>query len=211
MVRAHNPPRQEIALRDYEVGPDMLALTDRQRAFVFHLVDQGGLDHHRAASKAGYKGDTETLRVTGWRLAHDERIGLAMIEEARRRLHATAILAASELHKILEDPTTSKMLKLRGIQMVLNRTGLGSSQTHVVKHEVTVTDEQKIADIQAMAEKLGLDPTKLLGSYGITIEGTAEPALTNGQSAVAGLTSGRELTIVPDDEPDEGLEEEETW
>jgi len=200
MVRAHNPPRQEIALRDYEVGPDMLALTDRQRAFVFHLVDQGGMDNHRAASKAGYKGDTETLRVTGWRLAHDERIGLAMIEEARRRLHATAILAASELHKILEDPTTSKMLKLRGIQMVLNRTGLGSSQTHVVKHEVTVTDEQKIADIQAMAEKLGLDPTKLLGSYGITIDHDA-----------SALTSGRELTIVPDDEPDEGLEEEETW
>ena len=85
MVRAHNPPRQEIALRDYEVGPDMLALTDRQRAFVFHLVDQGGMDHHRAASKAGYKGDTETLRVTGWRLAHDERIGLAMIEEAERQ------------------------------------------------------------------------------------------------------------------------------
>ena len=200
MVRAHNPPRQEIALRDYEVGPDMLALTDRQRAFVFHLVDQGGMDHHRAASKAGYKGDTETLRVTGWRLAHDERIGLAMIEEARRRLHATAILAASELHKILEDPMTSKMLKLRGIQMVLNRTGLGSSQTHVVKHEVTVTDEQKIADIQAMAEKLGLDPARLLGSYGITIDHDA-----------SALTSGRELTIVPDDEPDEGLEEEETW
>ena len=138
--------------------------------------------------------------VTGWRLAHDERIGLAMIEEARRRLHATAILAASELHKILEDPMTSKMLKLRGIQMVLNRTGLGSSQTHVVQHQVTVTDEQKIADIQAMAEKLGLDPTKLLGSYGITIDHDA-----------SALTSGRELTIVPDDEPDEGLEEEETW
>lgn len=180
----------------------MLALNDRQRAFVYHLVDQGGSNYTRAASKAGYEGDVATLQVQGSRLAHDERIAAAMVEEARRRLHATALLAASELHKIVEDETTSKTIKLRAIQMVLNRTGLGSSQTHLVKHEVTVTDQEKIANIQEMASKLGLDPAKLLGSYGITIDADFEE-IPNKQLTAPGQDD-------TDAEPDEDLEEE-TW
>lgn len=180
----------------------MLALNERQRAFVFHLVDQGGANFTRAASKAGYEGDVATLQVQGSRLAHDERISEAMVEEARRRLHASSLLAVSELHKIIEDPETSRAVRLRAIQMNLNRVGLASSQTHLVKHQVTVTDADKIANIQEMARKLGMDPAKLLGSYGITIDADFEE-VPNKQLTAPGQDD-------TDAEPDEDLEEE-TW
>src|ERR1700683_3714031 len=77
----------QLILRDAELGPDMLALNARQRAFVFHLVEQGGDGYARAAALAGYTGSDETLRVQGSRLAHDERVSRAMLEEARRRIH----------------------------------------------------------------------------------------------------------------------------
>lgn len=193
------PDKAGIMLRDYEVGPDMLALNDRQRAFVFHLVEDGGRDAYRAAAKAGYQGDPETLRVTASRLAHDERIGRAMVEEAKRRVHASVVLAVSELHNIVADPTTSKAIKVRAIEAVLNRAGMGSSQTHLVKHEVTVTDEEKIKNIRNMADRLGLDPTKLLGSYGITLDG--EAIHDDVEAHVLSLTDdSAEVTIEPEEE-----------
>ena len=49
----------QLMLRDAELGPDMLALNARQRAFVFHLVEQGGSNYARAAALAGYSGTDE--------------------------------------------------------------------------------------------------------------------------------------------------------
>lgn len=161
-------------LRDAELGPDMLALNARQRAFVFHLVELGGDSPARAAALAGYTGSNEVLRITGTRLAHDERIGRAMAEEAKRRLHSSAILAVSELHKMLNNPNTKDSIKLRVIEAVLNRTGLGTSQTHVVKHEVGPSEDEKLKNIRDMAQRLGLDASKLLGAYGVTIDGEFE-------------------------------------
>jgi phage terminase small subunit len=166
------PAARPVKLRDYELGPDMLALTDKQRNFVFHLMEAGGTNFTRAAALAGYTGTADALASHASRLAHDEKIGRAMFEEAKRRLAASAILAVSELHKVLNDPLAKMNIKLRAIQMVLDRVGMGTSQTHVVKHEVTVSEEERLENIRDMAARLNLNADKLLGSYGITIEGS---------------------------------------
>lgn len=179
----------QLVLRDAELGPDMLALNSRQRAFVFHLVEQGGSNYERAAALAGYTGSNETLRVQGSRLAHDERVSRAMLEEARRRIHATALLAASELHKVLADPATKSGQRITAAVAVLNRAGMGPSQTHIVERRGPDQAEQ-IKNITEMARKLGIDPATFLGTFGVTLEG--EP--------VVDLTPEERLRVTADTE-----------
>lgn len=178
-----------VQLRDAEMGPDMLALNDRQRAFVFHLVEAGGMHPTRAAMKAGYAGSEESIRVQASRMVHDRRIAAAMHEEAKRRLHATTLLAVSELHRIITDESVKTAQKLTAIAMVLNRVGLPANQTHTVEHKHTATDEEQIQNIVVLANQLGLDPGRLLGSAGVTIDGT-----------VTHLTPAQEAEILSDDE-----------
>ena len=44
-----------------DLGPKMLALNERQRAFVTACLEIGKLDNTRAAALAGYTGDARTL------------------------------------------------------------------------------------------------------------------------------------------------------
>ncbi len=150
-------------------GPAMKALNRRQQLFVIAVLDLGSTNYTRAARMAGYEQTTdEGMRVTAFRLAHNDKVVLALNEEARRRLMASAPMAISELVKIAEDPTDRKY-QLKAIEMVLNRTGHHALTEHKVEVAHTYSDQQTIQRIFALAKQLQMDPVKLLGSAGVKV------------------------------------------
>ena len=151
---------------DYECGPAMLALNDRQRAFVTAMLDFGGRDNTKAARAAGYEDlpGSSTIRVTAHRLAHDPRIQEAIREEAEKRLKTGAIMAVNTLLDIADDATTEKKDRLKAIEMIMNRTGLhATSEQKVTVTRTDMTGDAMIARITQLAKSQGLDPQKLLG------------------------------------------------
>lgn len=158
---------------DAKLGPAMLNLNERQRAFVIAMVEMGGINISRAALAAGYgNGNAASAAVLGHRLAHDERILTAIHEEAHRRLRSGAIMAVQTLLEIANDQSAKHGDRLKAVEMMLNRSGLHAVTEHNVKVErYDVTDESMIKKIKLLAEKQGLDPVKLLGSAGVLIEG----------------------------------------
>ena len=54
-------------------------LTDKQRQFVFALI-QTGCSQSKAAELAGYAGGPDTWKAMGWRLAHDARLACRGVE-----------------------------------------------------------------------------------------------------------------------------------
>lgn len=154
-----------VAVPDEDhLGPKMLALNLRQRAFVTACLDLGRVDNKKAAAMAGYSGNDNTLAVAGHRLAHTLAIQEAMHEEAGRRLNSAKVMAVSELIHLAQNATQEKD-KLKAISMILNRTGMHETSEHkVVTRDESKTEEAMIERIQKLAGELGLDPTKLLGN-----------------------------------------------
>ena len=179
MSRAFNAPDSakihkaiDIPL-DYECGPAMKRLNERQRAFVTYMLDFGGRNNTRAALAAGYGGTSDSVRVHAHRLAHDPNIQAAIKEEGEKRLNSSSIMAVNILLDIADDPGTENKDKLKAVEMILNRTGLHAKTEHKVA--VTHTDEtsaEMIKRIEVMASGLGIDPKKLLGNA--VVEGEFE-------------------------------------
>ena len=162
---------------DYQCGPAMKKLNDRQRAFVTAMLDFGGRDNTKAAKAAGYGNpdnpDRNALHVIAHRLAHDPNIQEAIKEEGIKRLNASTIMAVNTLLDIADDPATEKKDRLKAIEMIMNRTGLHATTEHKVN--VTHTDptsDEMVKRITLLAQKQGLDPAKLLGGPTVDAEFT---------------------------------------
>lgn len=146
-------------------GPAMKRLRPMQQAFVEAMLLTGGASNTKAARMAGYAGNSDTLRATAYRLAHDPDIKEAIREEAGNRVHSGAILGASVLLEIANDPTHKDRFK--AASALLDRSGLvvEHKQTVVVQH--TMEDNEKIKRIVEMSKRLGLDARQLLGEAGV--------------------------------------------
>lgn len=144
-----------------KVGPAMARLNARQQAFVMAMVTLPTVNHKACARAAGYSGDENVLAVTAHRLAHDEKIQAAIQEEAKRRIKASALIAATHLENIMSNPAHKDQLKAIG--MVLNRAGLHEATEHTININDGQTDEALMDRIERLAERLGIDPEKLLG------------------------------------------------
>lgn len=157
---------------DAKLGPAMRNLNERQRAFVIAMIEMGGINYTRAAIAAGYgNGNIKSAEVQGHRLAHDETVLNAIHEEAHRRLRSGAIMAVQTLLEVASNPQAENRDRLKAVEMMLNRTGLHAVTEHNVKVEHRdITDEGMIKRIKLLAEKQGLDPSRLLGNAGVVIE-----------------------------------------
>lgn len=156
---------------DYELGPKMRALTERQRAFVVELVLDPMLSHAEAARRAGYSDSSEAAKVTGHRLAHDQRIIDAMHEQAGRRLRALSMKALHRVEQMMDDEDGKTVLK--AALGVLDRVGFGAQQNININQTVTDQSGKAIMDrIRALADKLGVDKGKLLGAPVVDAEFT---------------------------------------
>lgn len=146
-----------IVLED-ELGPAMRELTIPQRDFVLAYADQGGINAAEAARRAGYAHHA----VAGSTLLKMPRILAALREEADARLKAGAILAASVLVEIADDKFHRDRYK--AAVELLNRAGLvveGLSRVIVEDHRTPEEIERRIRDL---AERLGIDADRLIGS-----------------------------------------------
>lgn len=164
-----------VYVEEAALGPAMRKLNAQQRSFVYALVETGG-NASQAAAAAGYGEGSPTpelranaYRVRGYQLSHDPKVLAAIKEEAEKRLHSGALLAASVLIEMANDKSSKHQFK--AAVELLNRSGL----IVATEHRVTVehqggSDKETIDRIRNLAGVLGLDPVKLLGSAGVIID-----------------------------------------
>lgn len=167
-----------ITIPEHELGKAMRALVPQQRAFVYCLVETGG-NATSAARAAGYgaEGTKEqrdnACRVRGYQLAHNPKVLAAIKEEADKRLHSGALLAASALLEMVNDPLNKNRFK--AAVELLNRGGLIVETKHTVNvNHSTSSDRETIDKITLLAKQMGLDPSRLLGQAGVVIDAEFE-------------------------------------
>ena len=163
-----------------KLGPAMLALpNDKWRRFATMYVMRGeapgaGPD---LVKMAGFGAKTEiSLKVQAHRLAHDERMQKAIVEETRRYLVGIAPLAARAVTEVLEDRTQPGAARVGAARAIFDRAGMHevSEQRQTVELR---TDPEQVRRVASMAALLGLPAERLLGSRlaeaGVVIEGEA--------------------------------------
>ena len=102
-----------------KLGPAMAALNPNMQQFALAIL-QTGCSQARAAELAGYTGDRETLKATGWRLAHDQRVQAAIHEEAQKLIRSTSVMAINVITEIAQSPylasaMSSALARLSGV------------------------------------------------------------------------------------------------
>lgn len=175
-----------------KMGPAMVALEPKQRAFVLAFVDTGGQDATKAARMAGYGGDNpQSVRVTAHRLTHDAKVLEAIREVADSRIRSEALMAMEVIVEIAKDPTHKD--RFAAAKEIANRSGLMVVQKSEVVHR-TEDEADKIKRIIALARGLGVDPRQLLGSAGVVLDADFEVVSTTALPAPEpeGSTDGLE-------------------
>jgi phage terminase small subunit len=159
-----------------EYGPSMRALNARQRAFVEFLLIEPPTHgaQTRAARRAGYgKANSSPLVLAqlACRLVRDDKVLLAINEEARKLLRAGGVEATKALLALVHDTTHRD--HARGIAMVLARTDpeIERHDFNVV-HKVLNPDEEALEELRALRQ-LGTTREKLVELFG----GNALPRL----------------------------------
>ena len=152
-------------------GPAMRACTERERQFILALM-VNGYNATRAAAEAGFNGDAGALAVTGNRLRHKPKIIAAMQEEALTRLNGDVLMATGTLARLANDPLTPAAVQAKCAIAILDRIPAFVVE-HKQKVEVTHTNrsrDQEIEDVVRLCKIARLDPQKVLGSYGVTVD-----------------------------------------
>lgn len=178
---------------DARLGPAMSALSPRMQQFVLALI-QTGCSQAKAAELAGYQGGPKTWKAMGWRLAHDSRVQAAIHEEAAKLIRSSSVMAIGVIQDIAKDPTVDAKDRLKAALAILDRSGLHAHSEHKVTVEHHPNQEEMLLRIKEMAGRLGLDPVKLLGKYGI---------VTDAEFSVVGADDEDEWTV-PAREPSRG-------
>lgn len=153
----------------FDLGPKMLACSEKERLFVWYHVTDDEENATEAARKAGYvDNDNGAIRVAAHRLMHRERVAEAIGEVSRKLFRAqlpTAVRANRKL--LLKD---SHPDHARTVQSTLSRLGL-SERTGLdvnLNGEVTVnhTDEA-LNDLRTLLS-LSVPEDKLIEIFGFS-------------------------------------------
>jgi phage terminase small subunit len=148
---------------EWDLGPKMLALTEKQRRFVLELVADPLMSRAAAARLAGYSDSSEAAKVKAHYLMHDQRIIDALHEQAGKRLWAISMKAAHRVEQMLDSEDDKVVLK--AAVAVVDRTGFGAQQN--ININQTVRDESSkaiLTRIEALADRLGVPVAGLLGA-----------------------------------------------
>jgi phage terminase small subunit len=164
------------AIPESELGPAMLACTERQRRFVLELRHgpAGYGSEIRAARAAGYTGTDDALKVTAHRTLHNQKVQDALREVGYRMIRAASFTAIKNVEAIANDLKHHDCLKAN--LALLDRGGFAIETVHNVKveheHEyrVTVNAEEALERIRQLAARAGMDALKLPP----VIDGTCE-------------------------------------
>lgn len=181
---------------DARLGPAMEALNHNQRQFVLAII-QTGCTNTKAAELAGYKGDRNTLKANGWRLAHDARIQAAIQEEAQKLIRSTSVMAINVIADIARDKRVPARDRIKAAVELLNRGGLPAQSEHLltVEHHDRRTTSELIESIAGMCRDFGIEPLAVLERVGVHAEPTdAVFELITGPADAAPAPVARNLT-----------------
>lgn len=153
---------------DLEYGPAMLALKESQRAFVNALLQQSEQNYTRAYMSAYPDASYDTANVNGIRLAHNSKILDALHEEAGNRLRSAALLGASVIRQIANDPTHKDQLK--AATTLLNRIGLHERTEHKVTVERPTDDVEIIQRIVDLGKSMDWTDAEIRAAIGHNTE-----------------------------------------
>lgn len=149
-----------------EFGPAMTALSSKHVAFVLAYATCG-MDATKAARAAGYvDNNTGALKVTAYRIMLRPDIRAAIREVTISRAAAGLPVYFEALEKVAGDPQHKDQVKAIG--MLMDRGGMPAVVERNVNVNITLSREEKEAEIRQMAETLGMDADKLLGSVTVT-------------------------------------------
>ena len=155
-------------------GPAMRALTERHRQFVLALI-ANGFNGTEAAASAGFNGTRDVLAITACRLRKMPGIIAALQEEALTRINGDVAMATSVVASIANDPILRRdkpQVCLKAALELMNRVPQFAAEhksTVTVEHKGQ-TRQQQVDDIIRLAQLAGVDPKKVLGSYGVVID-----------------------------------------
>src|SRR5260221_4147151 len=119
-MRAKSLPVLRPVPTDIAWGPKMGALNDRERAFVWHTVCNGG-NGAEACRAAGYSDSSDAAKVRAHALRQKSSIREAMHECAWGLLGTLAIPAVRSLEALIEKPDHPDHFK--AVTAVLSRIG----------------------------------------------------------------------------------------
>ena len=153
-------PRVPAKPDDY--GPAMTALNPMQRAFVIAYCSSPDGDATKAATEAGYSTNTKAINVQASRLLHRADVLAAIRETTLARISSEAPVYVHALAKVAGNVQHKDQVKAIG--MLLNRGGMPDVREINHNVNVTISRAEKEAEIRQMAEELGMDPEKLLGT-----------------------------------------------
>ncbi len=170
-------------------GPAMRALSERHRQFVLALIGNG-FNATEAAAQAGFNGNRDSLAVTASRLRKMPEIIAALQEEALTRINGDVAMATAVVAAIAADPILRRdkpAVCLKAALELMNRVpqfAAEHKQTVTVEHRGQ-TRQQQVDDIIRLAQLAGVDPKKVLGSYGVVLE--AEYTVVETMEPIPGL------------------------
>lgn len=154
-----------------QISKEMRALTGLQRRFVGAWLTIGARNHKgepnytECARAAGYsEGSEGGLRVQGYRLAHDEKIQAAIIEETRRRIRSYGALSAEIIIEIAQDQTAKQSDRLKAATLLMDRAGLHAVSESRQTIEHISSDPDRVQRVATLARALGIDAQALLGN-----------------------------------------------
>jgi hypothetical protein len=143
----------------------MLALSPAMRAFVVGKVLYGQTNTD-AARGAGYSARSpHALGVVGSRLAHDQRIQAAILEEGQKLMRTEGPKSVLTLVEIRDDKRAAAKDRLKAATELLDRSGFHAINEQHISVEHSLTDKQKDDRILALAAEIGIsqeDANKLL-------------------------------------------------
>lgn len=159
-------PENSVALPEW--GPKMLALNERQRAFVVALYSEdaprkGDGRMIYAAREAGYgspEGSTnKVLSVISNRLLHDDKVQQAMSEYSRGMARAIAPEAIAAVRELIRDPKARD--HARAIAMIIDRVAPIESHVNVDVHHhddpASIKATREVLDrIEELARSAGI-------------------------------------------------------
>ncbi len=138
---------------DEGLGPAMRALTSLQRSFVRAKVELG-LNDTAAYAAAGFAPD----RGHAHRLAHDERVQAAILEEGRKLMRAHGPKSILTLVEIRDNVEANDKDRIKAAIELLNRSGFHAVSEHHEHQHHYLSETEQDRRILALCAELGLSP-----------------------------------------------------
>ena len=172
MVQVYQPHFVFPVVSEKDLSPEMKALTDYQRRFVWAMLETGGQNHTAAAKLAGSTSTEDGHRVRGFELTHNPKVLAALRVEAVKRMQASGVQLANDLVTIATNPDEKSEVRLKAIGMVMDRTGMqGVTERHVVVEDKRLTREELMRELFRTARDVEVPVARLAGPV---IEGKVE-------------------------------------